>query len=60
MKFFPDLGRKINFSATLDDKIVNSITKSSDGFGKLQVKLWNERELGLKIKISVYHVSVIP
>lgn len=60
MNIFPDLRRKINSSATLDDKIVNRITKSSDGFGKLQVKLWNERGLGLKTKISVYHVSVIP
>lgn len=59
VRSFEYLGSKVNSSASLDDEIVNRISKASNAFGKLRHRLWNERGISIKTKVGVYRAVVL-
>ena len=59
VKSFKYLGSTINYSASLEDEIINHISKATEAFGKLRHCLWNARGISLKTKISVYRAVVL-
>ena len=59
VKSFEYLGSKVNSSASLDDEIVNRISKAASAFGKLHHRLWGERGISLKTKVSVYRAVIL-
>ena len=59
VRSFEYLGSKINCCASLDDEIVNRISKASNAFRKLRHRLWNERSVSIQTKVSVYRAVVL-
>lgn len=59
VKMFTYLGGVVNSSASLDNEIINRISRASGAFGKLSTRLWNDRGISLKTKIEVYRAVVI-
>ena len=59
VKNFTYLGSVVNSSASLDNEIVNRISRASSAFGKLSTRLWKDRGISLKTKIAVYKAVVL-
>ena len=59
VKTFTYLGSTVNSNASMDDEIVNRISKATRAFGKLRHRLWNERGISLHTKIGVYRAVIL-
>ena len=59
VKSFSYLGSTVNSKASVDNDMVNHISKASKAFGKLRYHLWNERGISLNTKIGVYKAVVL-
>ena len=59
VRSFEYLGSKVNYCASLDDEIVNRISKASNAFRKLRHRLWNERGVSIQTKVSIYRAVVL-
>ena len=53
------LGGTVNSHATLDDEINTRIAKASQAFGRLKHRLWEEHDIKLDTKISVYRSAIL-
>lgn len=51
---------EVNINGSLNGKISHRIAKATCGSGKSHSKFWNERDLSLKRKNSIYHALVTP
>ena len=58
VKEFCYLGSIMSFDGSLDNEIFQRIAKASAAFGQLSHRLWNERGINLKTKISVSNAVV--
>lgn len=54
VKSFIYFRKKMNLSASLDDKIVQCLAKAAKIFGKTCHRLWNERGIRVDTKVQVY------
>ena len=59
VKNFTYLGSVVNSSASLDNEIVNRISRASGAFGKLSTRLWKNRGISLKTKMVVYKAVIL-
>ena len=59
MSRFCYLGSILSQNATIDDDITERITKSSQAFGRLKHRLWDDNNVSLATKISVYRAFVM-
>ena len=57
---FKYLGSCINSAANLDDEIQCRISRASQAFGRLHTRVWHERGISVKTKLSVYKAVVLP
>ena len=53
------LGSILSQNATIDDDITERIAKSSQAFGRLKHRLWDDNNVSLATKISVYRAVVM-
>ena len=53
VKDFKYLGSIISNDSTIDKEISNRIQQASVAFGKLSNRVWENREISLKIKLAV-------
>ena len=51
---FKYLGSCINSAANLDDEVLCRISRASQAFGRLHTRVWHERGISIKTKLSVY------
>lgn len=56
---FEYLGSVLSRDGTLDAEIRHRISQASSAFGKLETRVWNDRGLTVKTKISVYEACVL-
>ena len=57
---FKYLGSCINSAANLDDEALCRISRASQAFGRLHTRVWHERGISIKTKLSVYRAVVLP
>ena len=57
---FKYLGSCINSAANLDDEVLCRISRASQAFGRLHTRVWHERGISIKMKLSVYRAVVLP
>ena len=57
---FKYLGSCINSVANLDDEVLCRISRASQAFGRLHTRVWHERGISIKTKLSVYRAVVLP
>ena len=57
---FKYLGSCINSAANLDDEVLCRISRASQAFGRLHTRVWHERGISIKTKLSVYRAVVLP
>ena len=57
---FKYLGSCINSAANLDDEVLCRIPRASQAFGRLHTRVWHERDILIKTKLSVYRAVVLP
>ena len=57
---FKYLGSCINSAANLDDDVLCPISRASQAFGCLHTRVWHERGISIKTKLSVYRAVVLP
>ena len=57
---FKYLGSCINSAANLDDEALCRISRASQAFGRLHTRVWHERGISIKTKLSVYQAVVLP
>ncbi|XP_063600687.1 uncharacterized protein LOC134776864 [Penaeus indicus] len=57
---FKYLGSSINSAANLDDEVLCRISQASRVFGRLHTRIWQERGISTKTKLSVYRAAVLP
>ena len=57
---FKYLGSCINSAANLDDEVLCRISRASQAFGRLHIRVWHERGISIKTKLSVYRAVVLP
>ena len=57
---FKYLGSRINSAANLDDEVLCRISRASQAFGRLHTRVWHERGISIKTKLSVYRAVVLP
>ena len=57
---FKYLGSCINSAANLDDEVLCRILQASQAFGRLHTRVWHERGISIKTKLSVYRAVVLP
>ena len=57
---FKYLGSCINSAANLDDEVLCRISRASQAFGRLHTRVWRERGISIKTKLSVYRAVVLP
>ena len=57
---FKYLGSCINSAANLDDEVLCRISRASQAFGHLHTRVWHERCISIKTKLSVYRAVVLP
>ena len=57
---FKYLGSCINSAANLDDEVLCHISRASQAFGHLHTRVWHERGISIKTKLSVYRAVVLP
>ena len=59
VKNFTYLGSFVNSNTSLDNEIVNRISRATSVFGKLNTRLWKEQEIRLKTKMPVYKIVIL-
>ncbi|XP_063598682.1 uncharacterized protein LOC134775152 [Penaeus indicus] len=57
---FKYLGSSINSAANLDDEVLCRISQASRAFGRLHTRIWQERGISTKTKLSVYWAVELP
>ena len=57
---FKYLGSCINSAANLDDEVLCRISRASQAFGRLHTRVWHERGISIKTKLSIYRAVVLP
>ena len=57
---FKYLGSCINSAANLDDEVLCRISRASQAFERLHTRVWHERGISIKTKLSVYRAVVLP
>ena len=57
---FKYLGSCINSATNLDDEVLCRISRASQAFGRLHTRVWHERGISIKTKLSVYRAVVLP
>ena len=57
---FKYLGSCINSAANLDDEVLCRISRASQAFGRLHTRVWHERGISIKTKLSIYQAVVLP
>ncbi len=56
---FTYLGSTVSSTARIDKELRNRLGKASVAFGKLQLRLWNNRHVSLRVKCKVYRAVVL-
>ncbi|XP_063591300.1 uncharacterized protein LOC134768401 [Penaeus indicus] len=57
---FKHLGSSINSATNLDDEVLCRISQASRAFGRLHTRIWLERGISTKTKLSVYRAVALP
>ena len=57
---FTYLGSCLSADASLDKEIALRLSKASSSFGRLWTRVWSERGISTKTKVSVYRAVVLP
>ena len=53
------LGSTLSRFATLDEEVVRRIERGSVAFGRLQARVWSQRDINIRTKLGVYDACVI-
>ena len=56
---FKYLGSCINSAGNLDDEVLCHISRASQAFERLHTRVWHERGIAIKTKLSVYRAVVL-
>ena len=59
VKSFVYLGSTISHDGSLDNEIKERIAKASSAFGRLEERVWSDRNLTINTKLSVYKTCVL-
>ena len=57
---FKYLGSCINSAANLDDEVLCRISRASQAFGRLHIRVWHERGILIKTKLRIYRAVALP
>ncbi|BHF77789.1 hypothetical protein SprV_0602089900 [Sparganum proliferum] len=60
VEHFPYLGSTLSRNTKIDDEVARRISKASQAFGSLQIKVWNRHGLQLNTKLKMCKAVILP